>query len=500
MRGAPFSLLPLLFFSFHSLLVSAVQLRIQRPSHASSATNNNLINKNNERYTANITISGRVVNVALDTGSTDLWVMPPEGLPTFNDTKLNATLRYGDGTDYVTGDVGVGKFELAQYTIPFQAFLNVFDAASAEDPDFQDGIFGLWGLGFNTPGSSGVNDAVQEAYGANQNWGQSVLANIFDQNPTGSDYIGISLSRTGDQEGTADASLTISEYDSDYASVQSAPKLTQFPANSGAWTVVLDALVAGGKKLDWQTTMATAPAGKNVVHLDTGTTNVMVPGYVVDAIYSSIPGAVLTSDFYVPATKFSTTNDVWVVPCNATVEMQAVFGGQNFSIHPLDLTDIQTLVSPDGTRNYTVCVGTFTDVGTIVDGASDALFGDSFLRNVYSVFDFGTGGSTKGNPFVQLLSNTDATKSAADLVSVRKQTMASLPAEVAPIELVMIMNGTKTAGKTGSPIGGGNGGSSSGSGSSGSSGSSGNSNVAFTSSASVASMVSLVVAVLFWSS
>ena len=49
-------------------------------------------------------------------------------------------------------------------------------------------------------------------------------------------------------------------------------------------------------------------------------------------------------------------------------------------IHPLDVTDMEVITSPDGRRNYTACIGTFTDVGTIVRGASDALFGDTFLR------------------------------------------------------------------------------------------------------------------------
>ncbi|KAJ7512552.1 aspartic peptidase domain-containing protein [Mycena galericulata] len=457
LRGAvAFSFLSLLFFSYES---SAVQLTIQRPPKVANA-NNNLINKQNERYTANITISGRVVNVALDTGSTDLWVMPPEGLPTFNDTKLNATLRYGDGSDFVSGDIGVGQFQLGSaYTIPFQAFLNVDDAASAENPDFAEGIFGLWGLGFDTPGSSGVNDAVQTAYGTSATWGQSVLANIFAENPTAADYIGISLSRTGDQEGTADASLTISEYDSNYQAVQNSPKLPQIPPNSGTWTVTLDALSVGGKKINWPSTMSVAPAGKNIVHLDTGTTNILMPAEQIAAIYSSIPGAVFSPDSYIPLTQFSTTYDVWVVPCNATPQVVATFGGQDYPIHPLDVTDIEVVTSPDGTRNYTVCIGAFTDVGSIVDGDSDALFGDSFLRNVYTAFDFGTGGTTSTAPFVQMLSQTDTTKSASDLVSVRKAAMANMPPEIAPIDIVKIFNGTEAPGNTGAPATGGSGGS-----------------------------------------
>ncbi|KAJ7253669.1 aspartic peptidase domain-containing protein [Mycena haematopus] len=467
MRTGAFPLISLLLFSYESL---AVKLSIQRPivsqrPKASTDGNNNVINKGNERYTANITISGRVVNVALDTGSTDLWVMPPDNLPSFNDTHLNATITYGDGTDYVFGDIGVGVFQLGSaYSIPFQAFLYVSDASSDEQPDFDDGIFGLWGLGFNTPGSSEVNDAVQLAYGQSANWGQSALANIFEQNPTGDDYIGISLSRNGDTGGTADASLTIAEYDSDYQAVANSPKIPQNPVNSGAWTVTLDGLSVGGKKINWPSTMQQAPAGKNIVHLDTGTTNVMIPAEQVAAIYSSIPGAVLSPDSNIPLTKFSTTYDVWVVPCNATVNLVATFGGQDFPIHPLDVTDMQVVTSPDGLRNYTMCLGTFTDVGSIVEGASDGLFGDSFMRNSYTVFNFGTGGNTKGNPFVQMLPQTDATKAAADAIAVRSALMAHMPPEIATIDLVKIFNGSEPSGNTGAPAQGGSSGSGGGSG------------------------------------
>ncbi|KAJ6469517.1 aspartic peptidase domain-containing protein [Mycena sanguinolenta] len=465
MRRGAFSLLSLFLFSYES---AAVKISIQRPAvsqrltvsklpKAATDANNNLINKGNERYTANITISGRVVNVALDTGSTDLWVMPPDNLPSFNDTHLNATIFYGDGSDFVAGDVGVGLFQLDTYSIPLQAFLYVNNASVDEQPDFDDGIFGLWGLGFDTPGSSEVNDAVQKVDGANATWGQSVLANIFQENPTGDDYIGISLSRSGDTGGTADASLTIAEYDSDYAAVASSPKIPQNPLNSGTWAVTMDSISVGGKTINWPSTMEVAPAGKNIVILDTGTTNVMMPAEQVAAIYSSIPGAAFARnlDQNIPPTKFSTTTGIWVLPCNASVNVVATFGGQPFPIHPLDMSDMQVVTSPDGQRNYTMCLGTFTDIGTIAQGATDALFGDSFMRNSYTVFNFGTGGNTKGNPFVQMLSQTDATKAAADAISVRSALMANMPPEIAPIDLVKIFNGSEPSGNTGAPARGG---------------------------------------------
>jgi hypothetical protein len=44
-------------------------------------------------------------------------------------------------------------------------------------------------------------------------------------------------------------------------------------------------------------------------------------------------------------------------------------------------------VGPDGTT-YKYCVGSITNGGTITTGGTDALYGDSFLRNVYTVYAF----------------------------------------------------------------------------------------------------------------
>jgi hypothetical protein len=48
------------------------------------------------------------------------------------------------------------------------------------------------------------------------------------------------------------------------------------------------------------------------------------------------------------------------------------------------MTEMRTQVGPDGV-NYTYCVGSVTNGGTISSGSTDATFGDSFMRNVYSV-------------------------------------------------------------------------------------------------------------------
>lgn len=142
---------------------------------------------------------------------------------------------------------------------------------TGEEADFAAGSFGILGLGFDTAvGGSLIDNAVQQAQGTNATWGRSVLSNIFAQDPSGSDYIAISLSRTHDQEGTADGSLAIAEYDSNYAAVANAPKLPVTPPNEPRWNVVMDSFSVGGKKIPWASTLAATPAGKTIALLDTG--------------------------------------------------------------------------------------------------------------------------------------------------------------------------------------------------------------------------------------
>ncbi|KAF7315007.1 Six-hairpin glycosidase [Mycena indigotica] len=384
------------------------------------ATGDNIVNVGNDRYIALVTIAGQEYRTMLDTGSTDMWVMPPKGLKLgyYDDTGVYSQIYYGDGSDYVNGTVGFAKVEVAGHTIPSQAFINVFKESQPED-----NYMGLVGLGFDTPDGS-IPASLTKAGMDGRKLGKSPLTSIFDANPHKGRFFGLSLSRLWDKSYSSDASLTISEYDTKYAAVANAPVLKQYPKDCGSWSVLGDSIKIGGKVVPWKLPDATnIPNGKISVLIDSGTTNFLVPEDVRDAIYSAVPGAVLSKHSNIEGNKWGADDDIWVVPCTTAVNMSVSFAGHEYPIHPLDLTDVMSTTGPDG-KNYTICVNSVTNGGTVISPQS-AIFGDSFMRNVYTVLSFG--GDTKSDvPYIQFLSNTETQKAAEDFHLHREKRLARL--------------------------------------------------------------------------
>ncbi|KAJ7061462.1 aspartic peptidase domain-containing protein [Mycena amicta] len=429
----PATVLSLLLLHLDPCLVAAKPGR--RPHYAMDA-DNNIINNYNDRYTVNLTVAGTPVNVMLDTGSTDMWVAPVGGLAgQVKDTGAFAAIFYGDGSNFINGSVDLGDVEIAGFSIPQQAFINVLNSVG-EESDVANGIFGLVGLGFDGPSGSIPSSLTQSGLNGTD-VGKAVLSSIYAQNPTKGQFFSFSLSRVGDVDDTADASLVISDFDPKYAAVANAPALPQYPVDGGRWSVVTDGISVNGQDIPWTSFSTDLPSGQTTVLFDTGTTNFLVPAALRDAIYSSVPGAVVSRNSAIPNLKFSEDQDTWVIPCHTAVNMTTKFAGQLFPIHPLDLTDMAFLVGPDG-NNYTVCIGSVTNGGPILGPGLDALYGDSFLRNVYSVFSFGN--DTTG-PHVQLLADSDTDQAAADFTTVRNELLQNAPPELPPAAIIALFDG-----------------------------------------------------------
>ncbi|KDR74825.1 hypothetical protein GALMADRAFT_141158 [Galerina marginata CBS 339.88] len=433
---------------FHKRAVSGHGITVSSPFSSSTfafgqaATDSEDVNNLQDiRYVTNITINNVQVQVALDTGSTDLWVIPTGGIGTFNDTGIQIDLRYGDGSYGTSGTIGVSPFEFGTYKIEKQAFMN---AVQSDIGNLQQiGVFGLMGLSFDFITASPINQKIESLYGPDATWGRSVLQNIFQQNPTEPNFIAIDLSRTGDLEDTDGGSFTIGETLPKYANVTSTSKLAQYPTGGDRWTTLLDGLFVDGKSIDVVSTIAGVPAGSSQALLDTGDPNAILPVAMYDGIYSSIPGSALYD---------GPDGRIWVIPCSTTAHVEVVFGGVHYPFHPLDLSTISDPLTIDG-KDYVACVSALKGIDRWGGDDYDISLGDSFLRNVYALFDFGDAapdGTTK-DPYIQLLSKIDPAKAISEVATIRGKTMATLPPEMDPSTLVGILMGTGTGTGTGDP-------------------------------------------------
>ncbi|KAF8057037.1 aspartic peptidase domain-containing protein [Lyophyllum atratum] len=389
-------------------------------------------NVSNIRYTTNITINGKEVHVALDTGSTDLWVIPPGGVGQFNDTSIPLELLYGDGTYGVKGTIGVAPFEFGPYKVEKQgeklatvsidsvlkphwfhpAFLNAEESTIGAMTDI--GIYGLFGLGFDHLEAS-INDAIQKKYGPSATWGAS--------------------------------------YDEEYVTVASAKKILQFSRGGTRWTTLLDSIFIDGVPVGISSTINGVPAGKAIALVDTGSPTGVFTKDIMEKIFYH--GEDLLAD----------------IGCGL------VLGGDAYPVHPLDLTTVNA-VTVSG-QNYTACTGSFYQKDQLGGDEFDIILGDTFLRNVYAVYDFGdpTGSSAPPNdtapnnppdskpddgddgpvsnteanedpqgdpneaniPFMQFLSQTDPAKAAAEHIAIRAKAVAAIGPELPPSELLALV-------------------------------------------------------------
>ncbi|QRV94007.1 aspartyl protease [Ceratobasidium sp. AG-Ba] len=415
-----------------------------------ASNDSDITNSNNVFYSTNLTMGGMEVPLQLDTGSADLWVYP-EAYPgifanihNFSDVPVG--VRYGKGS--VDGHLAVTKVSFAGFDVDDQAFIAV-TAAKDMDALFKRGAYGIIGLGADD--LSRVNEAVQNKY--NATWGRTLLSNLFLQEPNTPNHVAFALDRAGDLDDTATGSFDIGEIQPQYAAIEQSSPIPLWPETANRWTVLIDSLTANGSSVPLNSTFEgdngiEPPAGKSLALLDTGTSLALIPKWAVDAIYGSIPGSA-----------YSAQDDVWFVPCMAEGVVSFVIGGITIPIHPLDLTIPQTYIKSSGEK-VTYCVNTFRPF-TLDFNAFDFLLGDSFLRNVYAVYDFGDFDSSgnMGKPYVKLLPLTDPTAASAGFKKSRAAALSQLPPEGSFDGLVGVSVPTPNSSVAGSGIGSGKSGS-----------------------------------------
>ncbi|KAI0823317.1 acid protease [Trametes gibbosa] len=369
-------------------------------------------------YFTNITLGGLNLTVILDTGSFDLIVdLQGHQLLLTNTTNIQTSQQFGNGN--AIGDVNFAELRLGDFIIQSQAFLD-----ATQFSEFGD-IHGILGMSFNV--DSPIRAAIAQAWGAQaaQIFGNTPMPALFAQDTTLSHNFDVQLARASELDTTAPGLFIIGTHDPDFASVTDAPHLPI--VTSDHWSLVMDAMKINGKVFSFNTSrIAGVPVGKVAAALDTGFSLPPLPAPAVDAIYSDIPGAA-----------FDERGQQWFVPCDASTNVSFVFAGQEFFVHPLDLT--YPVTGSIGGVQRTVCVNTYQYLTLNPDAFTgfDLILGDAFLRNVYASFNYGTALFGNSGPFVQMVSTTTNMAEAMDeFKTQRAATLTHLPPVVDPSHAV----------------------------------------------------------------
>ncbi|OJA14050.1 hypothetical protein AZE42_05215 [Rhizopogon vesiculosus] len=113
------------------------------------------------------------------------------------------------------------------------------------------------------------------------------------------------------------------------------------------------------------------PTSSNLAAIDTGTTLIAAPTFVIAGIWAQVPGSMALKGNY---------TGLYAFPCNTSITVSMSFGGTDWGISPVDMNV--------GTVTSDMCAGAIFDAGALNDGGFSDMWivGDTFLKNVYSVF------------------------------------------------------------------------------------------------------------------
>ncbi|KAH8980926.1 acid protease, partial [Lactarius hatsudake] len=315
----------------------------------------------------NVGTPAQSLNLALDTGSSDLWFATtvcascPSGTPEFDPSKSTSlqtrtdliSLKYGSGS--AAGIIARDTITMGPFTVDQQVFVAVTDTTSG----LIDGaLAGIMGLAFQGIAST---DALPF-------WQALVNDNLFT-NPEFSFFITrfVDDASAKDEEPGGVLTLggintTLYQGDIDFRNFTSPVKGGSF------WLQTVTGVTVNGKSVD-------LPSGDlAVAAIDTGTTLIGGPTTAVNAIWAAVPGAVALGGNLTGSFAF---------PCNTDLSISMSFGGPSW---PISLADMNL-----GTVGNGRCLGAIFDITqgtnvTLGEGNPAWIIGDTFLKNVYSVF------------------------------------------------------------------------------------------------------------------
>ncbi|KAH8111057.1 acid protease [Phellopilus nigrolimitatus] len=300
-------------------------------------------------------------NVILDTGSSDLWIADQScttcgGVPAFDSSASSSfknlttpfSITYGSGA--AQGALAQDTIQMAGFSVSKQTFAVCDQITSGL---LNDPVSGLMGLAFQKIASSGATPFWQNLVQSGS-WDSPVMSfqltrfvekqNAQPLEPGGTFTMGF-----------VNTSLYTGNID-----------FQNIPGGQGTyWILPLTQLTVQGSSV-------TLPSGSSsYAAIDTGTTLVGGPSSVISAFYAQIPGATAGTGNY---------QGYYIYPCSTDVAVTMTFGGQTW---PISSTDFQLTQ-----LSSSECLGGFFELDMSGSGTPAWIVGDTFLKNVYSVFRF----------------------------------------------------------------------------------------------------------------
>ncbi|KDN42337.1 hypothetical protein RSAG8_06828, partial [Rhizoctonia solani AG-8 WAC10335] len=333
-----------------------------------------LSNRENNIYTTTVQVKGKDIVLQVDTGSSDTWVYSTASTQDlYSDAvvyeDLPLTLSYGKGQ--VSGYISRMTMSFAGYTVQNQSLLWVTQEKemSLIEANLTNGLLGI---GFDTL-SAIANTVLQNTQ---QSWGRTLLSNIFISDPTTPNHVAFRLDRHDDGNNTDVGAFDVGRFAAGFEAVNNTAEIPIFSSSTQQnmyWNVLVDGVTLNGKAQTLKSTVnggtQTPPAGKASALLDTGYSLPQLSPELAHAIYSAM-GGVLVDDG---------TNTTYAVPCMAEAQLVFNIGGNTIPIHPLDLTQVQTVGTNKGT-NYTMCINAYQPFSSNAGGGEvDYILGDAFV-------------------------------------------------------------------------------------------------------------------------
>ncbi|KAI0301043.1 aspartic peptidase domain-containing protein [Multifurca ochricompacta] len=278
-------------------------------------------------------------NLVLDTGSSDLWFATtacsscPIGTPELDPSKSSTfqtgsdrvVMRYGSGS--AAGTISRDIVTMGPFTVDQQIFVAVSNVTSG----LIDGeLAGIMGLAFKGIASSGATPFWE------------------------------TIIKPGGVLTFGGTNSSLYQGNIDFQS------FTPNVVGGSFWLQTVSSVIVNGNSVNI--------GASNLAAIDTGTTLIGGPTTAVNAIWSAIPGTVALS---------GNMAGFFAFPCNTQLTISISFGGPSW---PISLADLNL-----GTVSSSLCLGAIFDItqGTPIqpsDGNPSWIVGDTFLKNVYSVF------------------------------------------------------------------------------------------------------------------